>query len=193
MTTPRIPATLLNLAVPIDVLVPYDRNPRRGDVATIAESLTTNGQYRPIVVRTGSNQVLAGNHTLLAARHLGWDALAATFVDCTDEEAARIVLIDNRANDRGGYDDDVLTELLSSIANLAGTGYDEHDLNALMALREEWPAEDGELQDALDAADRSMWPWVKVQLNPAEYDAFIAVPGADDAGRLRHLLTRTTV
>lgn len=54
----------------------FERNPRRGDVAAIAESLTRHGQYRPIVVNAGSltgrvNEVLAGNHTLLAAKHLG--------------------------------------------------------------------------------------------------------------------------
>jgi ParB-like chromosome segregation protein Spo0J len=138
VTDPHIAESLVPLAVPVDSLVPYDRNPRRGDVDAIAESLTANGQYRPIVVRTGSNEVLAGNHLLLAAKRLGWPAVAATFVNVTDDEAARIVLVDNRAADRGTYDDrellDLLRELEVSEAALVGTGYGTDDLDDLAAL-----------------------------------------------------------
>jgi DNA modification methylase len=128
-----IPATLEALRVPVNSLVPYGKNPRKGSVPTIVASLRANGQYRPIVVRNGTNEVLAGNHTLLAARELGWPEIAATFVDCDDEQAARIVLVDNRSNDLATYDDDVLAELLSGLSDLGGTGYAQADLDALLA------------------------------------------------------------
>lgn len=67
-----IPQTLAALAVPIETLNHYGTNPRKGDVSAIAESLRVHGQYRPIVVRTETREVLAGNHTLAAARDLGW-------------------------------------------------------------------------------------------------------------------------
>lgn len=35
-------------------LRPYHANPRRGDVAQIARSLSRTGQYRPIVVNAGT-------------------------------------------------------------------------------------------------------------------------------------------
>lgn len=57
----------------------YPLNPRRGDVNAIADSLQHHGQYRPIVVQKSTNFVLAGNHTLKAARKLGWTRIAATF------------------------------------------------------------------------------------------------------------------
>ena len=85
-----IPETLAGLAVAVDTLVPYGANPRRGDVSRIAESLSVNGQYRPIVVREQTREVLAGNHTLAAAKSLGWGEIAATFVSCDDEQAKRI-------------------------------------------------------------------------------------------------------
>ena len=71
---------------PVDDLAPYHRNPRRGDVKAIARSLETNGQYRPIVVNLGThtgrpNEVLAGNHTLAGAKHLGWATVWGTTVD----------------------------------------------------------------------------------------------------------------
>lgn len=134
--TERIPATLTKLAVPIDGLTPYGRNPRHGDVDLIAESLDTHGQYRPIVVRTGTNEVLAGNHTLAAAKQLGWKRIAVTFVDVDDDQAARIVLVDNRAADRAGYDDAALVELLESLPDLAGTGWTDADLADLLAETE---------------------------------------------------------
>ena len=91
--------------VPVGELTPWPRNPRRGNVALIAESLERHGQYRPIVVRKATGEVLAGNHTLAAAKKLGWPEIAATIVDVDAETAERIVLIDNRSNDVAGYDE----------------------------------------------------------------------------------------
>jgi ParB-like chromosome segregation protein Spo0J len=148
----RIPSSLEELSVPTDDLVPYERNPRHGNVELIAHSLVANGQYRPIVVRAGTNQVLAGNHTLAAARHLGWERIAATFVEVDDEGAARIVLADNRTADLGSYDNalllDLLKDLAESDAQLAGTGYDDSDLDALVHLWGDSPDLDAVAEEA---------------------------------------------
>jgi hypothetical protein len=130
-----IPDSLDQLRVPIDSVKPHGRNPRRGDVKEIVRSLRHHGQYRPIVVNSRTSEVLAGNHTLEAARALGWDEIAATFVDVDDDQAARIVLIDNRSNDLAGYDDAALTELLASLPDLEGTGYSPQDLTELLGRR----------------------------------------------------------
>lgn len=61
MTVPNIHSPIEKLAVPTDGLVHYGRNPRRGNVPAIMESLKHNGQYKPIVVRAGTNEVLAGS------------------------------------------------------------------------------------------------------------------------------------
>lgn len=190
MAQPTIPATLDTLRVPIDGLTPYGQNPRKGNVDVIVDSLRRHGQYRPIVVRAKTFEVLAGNHTLAAARELGWTEIAATFVDCTDDEAARIVLVDNRAADLGTYDDELLAELLDNLPDLEGTGYDTDDRDFLRALgTSPHPADDTDLDRALDEADRSVWPVVKVQLDPEVYAQFQEVPGEDDHQRLLHLLT----
>ncbi len=141
----RIPETLAPLAVPIGDLHPYERNPRRGDVATIVRSLELNGQYRPIVARAGTNEVLAGNHTLLAALELGWEEIAATFVEVDDEQAARIVLVDNRANDLAG---DELASLLQSQPSLDGTGWQPQELDRLLASLEREKGDDGDTDPA---------------------------------------------
>lgn len=124
-------------AYPTDRLRPYHRNPRRGNIAVIAESLKPLGQYRPIVVNAGTHtgrpdEVLAGNHTLLAARELGWVSIDGVTVDVDDDTAARIVLVDNRSNDLAGYDDEVLAGLLSDLPDLTATGYTDEDLEALL-------------------------------------------------------------
>lgn len=129
--------------VPIVQLVPYYRNPRRGNVERIAESLATSGQYRPIVVNIGThtgreNEVLAGNHTMEAARSLGWATIAVTWVDVDNERAKVIVLADNRTGDLAKMDDLVLERLLTDLqeessTGLTGTGYTDQDLADLLA------------------------------------------------------------
>lgn len=124
----KIHTTIEQLAVPLSGLTHYGKNPRKGNIAAIQESLEHHGQYKPIVVRAGTNEILAGNHTAKAARELGWTEIAATFVDVTDDQAARIVLVDNRTNDLAGYDEDQLQALLSELPTLDGTGFTAEDL-----------------------------------------------------------------
>ena len=107
----------------------YAKNPRKGNVDLIAESLEKYGQYKPITVNKENNEILAGNHTFRAAKQLGWDTIDVVYVDVDSVTAAKIVAIDNRASDMGGYDNKVLAELLDSMNNLEGSGYtfDEYD------------------------------------------------------------------
>lgn len=113
----------------------YRRNPRRGNVKLIAESLAAHGQYRPIVVNLRTMEVIAGNHTMDGAVELGWTDIDGWFVDVDDDEAAKIALIDNRANDLAGYDDQALLDLLQSLPDLAATGYTDQDLAEMLASR----------------------------------------------------------
>lgn len=187
MTAP-IPPTLESFKVPVSGLVPYGPNPRRGNIDVIVESLTHHGQYRPIVVRARTFEVLAGNHTLAAAKELGWTEIAATFVDVSDDEAARIVLVDNRSADLGTYDDQVLTDLLASLPDLGGTGFDPDDLATLLALQDPPMRAPTDLDATLAEADASLWPWVHCQLDPDTYERFRDLPGESDAEKLTQLL-----
>ena len=127
---------LKQLAHPITEFKTHPRNVRQGDVGAITESLNAHGQYRAIVVQKSTGYVLAGNHTLMAAKALGWKEVAATFVDCDDEQALRILLVDNRANDLAMYDDralaDVLKELASTELGLDGSLFNGDDLDDLI-------------------------------------------------------------
>lgn len=120
--------------VPIDSVTEHPLNARRGDVEVIRESLRTHGQYAPIVVQRSTSYVLKGNHTHRAAKEEGWTDIAVAFVDVDDDQAKRILLVDNRASDLGSYAEETLTELLASLnGDLAGTGYEPGDLDARLA------------------------------------------------------------
>ncbi len=123
---------LAELVVPIGSVKPFPGNPRRGDLPALVRSLEVNGQYRPIVVNRRTGEVLAGNHTLAAALELGWDGIAATFVDVGEVEARRIVLADNRTAELGGYDDGELAAMLQHLPDFDGTGWRPSDLGRLL-------------------------------------------------------------
>lgn len=118
----------------VDSLVPFPANPRIGDVDAIAESLRVNGQYRPIVVNGENRQILAGNHTWKAAKSLGWETVAVSFVyDLSPDDAARIVLADNRYSDLATYDMEALADLLTWLDDVEGTGYTTEAVDELLA------------------------------------------------------------
>jgi hypothetical protein len=134
---PQIEAVDRPRKVAPSTLRTFHKNPRRGDVPLVIESLKANGQYRPLIVNVGTmtgrpNEVLAGNHLLAAAMKLHLEEVAVHWVDVDEERARRIVLVDNRASDRGKYDSDELTDLLGSVDDLTGTGYSDDDLARLL-------------------------------------------------------------
>lgn len=125
-------------SVDVGTLQPYHENPRVGDVDAIAESLSEHGQYRPILVNIGSktgrkNEVLAGNHTLLGTRKLGRKQIEASFIDVDETTAKKIVLADNKLADRGEYDNATLAQLLDSLPDISGTGYDQEEVDDILA------------------------------------------------------------
>lgn len=120
--------------VPLDDLVPFPGNPRVGAVEAISQSLKANGQFRPIVVRRETREILGGNHTWKAAKALGWNSIRVCYLEnLTDDEATKIVLADNRYSDLAQYDDRLLAELLASLdGSWEGTGYGLGDVETLI-------------------------------------------------------------
>jgi ParB/RepB/Spo0J family partition protein len=106
-------------------------NPREGDVGAIHESIVTNGFFGALVVQRSTGRILAGNHRWEAARAAGLTELPAIVVDVDDDAAARILLVDNRTNDLASYDDAALAAMLTSMDDLAGTGYTLDDVESL--------------------------------------------------------------
>lgn len=131
-----ISADLEGMAVPLQELVTHPGNPRRGSVDVIKSSLERFGQVRPIVVAHEDGVILAGNHTFLAASELGWEKIAAVFVDLPEAEATAYMLMDNRSGDLATWDDVGLAEVLADLHSkdmLDATGFTMDDLEDLQA------------------------------------------------------------
>jgi site-specific DNA-methyltransferase (adenine-specific) len=140
--------------IPIRDLTRFPGNARRGNTDEIRASVRRLGQYRALVVRdTGSELViLAGNHTRDALEAEGYDAARCEVIACTDDEARRINLADNRLAELGGYDDDALVELLSYLdEDYEGTGWSAEDVEALITPPEDFPPGSGDPDDVPEA------------------------------------------
>ena len=139
----------------------YYKNARRGDVDLIAESMQRNGVYKPLVVNRGTKtgrpmEVLCGNHSLMAIRRLAdenprderWETVDVYVIDVDEQQAARTVIADNKANDEATYEVEELVNLLTELPDLGGTGFDRDELDELLEaldapeLAEETPPEE---------------------------------------------------
>lgn len=122
--------------VAIDAVKPHPANPRRSDVDAIAHSVEENGFYGAIVVQRSSGYILVGSHRWDAARRASLRELPVVWLECSDAEAKRILLVDNRSSDAAGYDDKALAELLDEVRaqceGLDGTGYSQEAFDALI-------------------------------------------------------------
>lgn len=128
---------LLDLATPTADLDTLKDNPRRGDVSAVARSLERFGQRKPVVVTTDGT-VIAGNHTFLAARMLGWTHVAAVAVTDDDVTAKAYSLADNRTAELGGYDSVDLAAMVADVGSVdaglvADTGWTAEALDEIIA------------------------------------------------------------
>lgn len=118
----------------ISSLQPHPKNPRRGNVGAIGESLEANDFYGAAIVQKSTNFILVGNHRYKSAVEKGLREIPVIVVDVDDEKAERIMLADNRIADLANYDDRALLALLANRADgLTGTGFGDQDLAKLSA------------------------------------------------------------
>ena len=147
--------------VSIDQLQPHPDNPRKGDLDTIVESIDANGFYGAIVAQKSTGYILAGNHRYMAAKNKGAKEIPVAWVDVDEDQARRILLADNRTSDLGGYDEELLAELLQGVnasIGLYGTGYDESDLDALLDEQDSH-GEESSIDDSPDALELLLEKW----------------------------------
>lgn len=90
--------------VPIDLVLPWPGNPRRGDVEVLRSMYREFGQRRPILVQRSSNRIIGGNHWWRAMKAELAETILVMYVDVDDTTAKRLGTADNQAHERGGYD-----------------------------------------------------------------------------------------
>jgi ParB-like chromosome segregation protein Spo0J len=123
--------------IPIDELVPFPGNARRGNVPKIMESLRRHGQHKPLIgwQREGKPvQVICGNHTLQALAALKQPTALVLLVECDDQdEAARINVSDNATGDNATWDAILLGDQLEGFGgDFEGLGFSAADLSKYM-------------------------------------------------------------
>lgn len=193
--------------IPLAQLQPYPGNARRGNREKLVESLEANGQYRSLVVRRtddGEHVVLAGNNTLAALEHRGDTSARCEIVQCDDATALRVNLVDNKSNDEATYDDRARAALLELLdGEVSGTGYDEEEIDSIVARYEEpeiaayTEPETAEYNDDADEIEARVQSHGGHDSNTFESrgvrDIFLALPAAqaDELGRLIMKLRET--
>lgn len=166
----RKPKGIVNLGhedVEIGHLKHHPQNVNEGDINAIVESIERNGFFGSVLVNKRTNHILAGNHRVLAAKRLGFITVPVTWVDVSEEEELRILLVDNRTA-RLGVDNieglvSLLEELAETDAGLIGTGYADYDLDDLllsMEPEEEKPSKkDKKERQQEEAEEDDVEPW----------------------------------
>lgn len=149
---------------PVRDMRPHPRNPNQGDVGAIYESIQHNGFYGVVGVHSSTGHILWGNHRYEAALQAGAAALPALVVDCDDDAALRILLVDNRAAKLSTTDDnllvDILHELAASPEALRGTAYTAEDFDAIIASL----GQSVNFDDLDPTADAAAYPYIDVTL-----------------------------
>ena len=141
----------------VETLIPYARNPRThsdAQVAKIAASIVEYGWTNPVLV-DGDNGVIAGHGRLAAARKLGLDEVPVIELGhLTPAQKRAYVISDNRLALDAGWDEELLALELAELSeagyDLALTGFDESEIDALLA--DETTGGDGEQEEAGDDA-----------------------------------------
>ena len=137
----RFHPALDDLLVDIDDLQPHPQNPNNGDTDAIAESIQVNGYYAPVVVQRSTNRIVVGNHRYAAMMQLGATKIPAIYLDLDDEQALRVMVVDNRTTRLGRDDEGLLLDLLTVLSQtdleLLGTGYDSIALDRLREVEHE--------------------------------------------------------
>lgn len=208
--------------IPLDQLETFPGNANIGNVPMILESLRANSQYRSLVVREVDNRhvILAGNHTKAAMVEHGpgechyeqsrgedddpcglcgyeeWTAEPrCELFECDDEQAVKINVADNRISEFAKRDDQALAELLMSIEDLTGSGYNADDLR--LYLPQEPPTLEELAETYGDVEDEAtpVLPVLSFRVRPETRDLFIELTErADDPGdpvsRFEYLLTK---
>jgi DNA N-6-adenine-methyltransferase (Dam)/ParB/Sulfiredoxin domain len=141
-------------AFPIEQLTEHPDNPRRGDEGVLERSMDAHGFYGAVIAQASSRRIIAGNHRTRVARRRGETTVPVILLDVDDDQARRILLIDNRSSDVATYDDQALLSLLVELEGTAGTGFDATDIDRLLLELQPDP-------DQPDPADERYTPrWI---------------------------------
>ncbi len=167
--------------VGIGSLKPHPKNPRRGDVGAIEQSIKSHGFVGAIKAQKSTGHILAGNHSYKAAVAAGMTEIPVIWLDVDNKEAVRIMLDDNAASDKGAYDRRELSGILAELANegtLHQTLYTSEDLSTLITglTEQESKVKDNPYSRKIKAPTyeiKGECPEVEAMVNTTKMDALV--------------------
>lgn len=139
------------ILMPLNEIVRLRRNVKSHDLGAIHQSYGRFGFLERIVVNRVTGRLLHGHGRVDALQQMkasgkgpppgieaqgdGW-LVPADYVELPEEEEAAALAL-NRLTELGGWNDEALAAVLSDLAAqdlLAGTGFDEDDVDSLLAF-----------------------------------------------------------
>lgn len=131
-------------SVSIADLLPFPGNARIHNDAALRRSAEKLGQFRAVLVRRtddGKLVIVAGNGTVDAFRAKGDTKIRAELIECTDDEAEKYNLADNRLSDLASDDETLLGARLLRLEpeDRDLVGFDEKFVLGLSLPEEELP------------------------------------------------------
>ena len=140
--------------VPISAVRQHPQNPNNGDDEEVAVSMQRNGVYKGISAQRSTGYIVEGHTRYVALLSLGSSVIWVNWLDVDDEEALRILLVDNESARKAHMDMVMLGEILEEvhaadpIVGLLGTGYDPAYLERLRDIQMDSPLDFDEEQFA---------------------------------------------
>lgn len=172
--------------VPIGSLRPWADNPRKNDgapVKKVAESIRRFGFASPIIARRENGEIIAGHTRWKAAQELGLDRVPVRFMDLDPADAKLLAIADNRVAEEADWDEAVLAKILGELeadgVDLSVTGFDDGEVNRLLAEKGENDPEAEWLgMPEFIADDQLAWKSLKVNFAcAADLKEFAALVG----------------
>lgn len=129
--------------VAVEKLTPWVKNPRLNDksVEKAVRSIRQHGWGAPILARADNGEIIAGHTRLKAALRMGLKLVPVRYLELSEIQAHSLALADNRVAEDSEWDKEalarVLLELEAAGAPLVDTGFEQKELDDLMARLEQ--------------------------------------------------------
>lgn len=182
----------------LDMLPAWPRNPKKHNIEQIKASIRRFGFVLPPVVDERTGRLVAGHgriESLEAMRAANepapgrvrvepdgmWSILVLRGVAFESEKEAEAYLLgDNRLSEIGGWDDEMLKEMLASLqatgdeADLLGVGWNDKEINALIRATDSDRAQGPTPEEKLDSYIGAAIKQLVIFLDSETYDKTIA-------------------
>jgi hypothetical protein len=157
MTKKKAERSITDVVLPIDKLVPYERNARQhsdAQIALLAKSMEHFGFTNPVLIDE-KNMILSGHGRVMAAQRVGM-ALAPCrrLTGLTDEAKRALIIADNELALKATWDSDLLIDELTFLRDagvLELTGVTEDQMKV---LTEGWNPDYEKVDRKLEAETR---------------------------------------